>query len=174
MKEKKKNLTLTELMVIIAIIALFIALLLPANRCSYPSPRLKAKSYLAAITIAIKQYEITYGILPFGEEKTEKDMIINGEYQKLMELLSCVDGPDQGKNILQNARGIRFLDVPNNFEEKGFRDPWGNEFKIFIDTNYDGEIIFCGKEVEGNVLAYSFGENKIDDKGEGDDICSWK
>jgi len=175
MKEKINNLTLTELIVIIAIIALLVALLFPAiPYCPAPGPEVKARACLSAIAIAIKQYENTYGLLPFGEEKTEKDTVVNSQYEVLMELLSCVDSPDKGDNVTKNVRGIMFLVVPSNFEEEGYLDPWGQQIKVFIDTNYDGKIILDGKEIKGNVLIYSYGKNKIDNKGKDDDICSWK
>jgi len=124
--------------------------------------------------MAIQQYKTTYGVLPFGEEKTKQDTVVESEYKALMELLTCVDGPDPDNSVLKNVRGIIFLEVSNTYPEKGYIDPWGQKFKIFIDTNYDGKIILDGKVIKGNVLVYSYGENKIDNKGNDDDICSWK
>lgn len=115
-----------------------------------------------------------YGSYPFGEEATIQDTVVDNQYDDLMELLSCVDGPDQNSDILANDRRTIFLGVPSDFTEKGFTDPWGQKFKIFIDSNYDKKLNIGKKEITANVLVYSLGKNKADDQGEADDICSWK
>jgi hypothetical protein len=96
------------------------------------------------------------------------------EYNVLMELLSCVDGPDDGEDVTDNSRKIVFIDVPSNFGEMGYVDLWRNNYKIFIDTNYDGKQVVGGKERNGPVFVYSYGKNKKDDEGKIDDICSWE
>lgn len=175
MNKRKNNFTIVELVVAIIIIALFFVLIDPPVFISQNSAKkARAQAEIIAISTAIKQYKNIYGQLPLGKGKTEQYIVVDNEYEVLMELLSCVDGPDQGTNINKNTRGTRFLSVSKNFPEKGYIDPWGKKFRIYIDTNNNNKISFGGKEISAIVLVYSLGKNKIDNKGSEDDICSWK
>jgi type II secretory pathway pseudopilin PulG len=176
MNKRKNKWMLLKLLVAIIIIAIFYALVMPPVISIQPghAKEIKSKTMAVAIVIAIRQYESTYGALPYGEDKAKKDTIVGDEYDELIELLSCVDGPDKGDDVTENGRRIKFLEFPRDFEEKGFLDPWGQKFKIYIDTNYDGNQMVGNRELNGSVLVYSYGKNKKDDKGQEDDICTWE
>lgn len=61
-----------------------------------------------------------------------------------------------------NVRNIRFMDIPVRSinPQREFIDPWGTPYKIIVS----------GTE---SPRAYSFGKNKIDENGNGDDVKSW-
>jgi hypothetical protein len=76
---------------------------------------------------------------------------------------------------VRNTRKLKFLDVDNN---KEYKDPWGQNFYVLLDGNYDGKItagdpaadeslnrLVRGMaanvtEVNGTYLIYSLGADK--------------
>ncbi|OGV55699.1 MAG: hypothetical protein A2017_03195 [Lentisphaerae bacterium GWF2_44_16] len=197
--------TLVEILVVVAIIAILMGILIPVV-LKYPTTAkiTKTKSQMNSINVAIKQYEAIYGYLPsFG------NMVSNASnYRQFFAYLTCVQGPNTTVGDV-NGKKNRFLEVPSNYgnyttdvsgtmtnAQKGdFQDPWGNLFRIYLDTNYDGAItsadaagavpacVTPSAPYSNTVLIYSLGPNKIDDGGrnsmfgEGkgyDDVCSWR
>jgi hypothetical protein len=164
-----------KIIVLIFLILFIIALALPFLPHSHSSsPVLKARCDITSIVTAAKSYETTYGELPWAN--SDSDMIFGdsnkAEYNMLFDLLSSVDGP--GPEHPRNARKIRFIDIDAAYQHKGFAESWGNRFKIYLDTNYDGKISLGNKAFNTDVLVYSYGKNGKDDNGQNDDICSWE
>lgn len=58
-----------------------------------------------------------------------------------------------------NPRNIQFMDIVSNPHGE-FIDPWGMPYQIGVSST-------------GTPWAYSFGKNKIDEYGNGDDVKSW-
>jgi prepilin-type N-terminal cleavage/methylation domain-containing protein len=160
MKKRLRKFTLIEMIAVIAIIAILMAILLPVvTKMTRRAKETKAKAEMQAIALAIKSYESTYGILPFGGAETVMD---SSDYDTMMGVLTNVGGG--------NTRQIRFLDVPDDYTSKGYVDPWDNDYKIFIDTDYDGDISVLGDSLYGTVFIYSTGKGG----GADDYIYSWK
>ena len=151
---KNKNFTLIELLITIAIIAILAAMLFPAiSHVRNSAKETKAKAEMQAIETAIKSYEATYGILPN-----------NSSYANLMGTLTNVSPPTG-----TNDRGIRFLDVQNGTTSV-WVDPWGNQYNVFLDSDYDGRTTALGENLYDTVLIYSTGKGG----GTGDYVYSWK
>lgn len=174
-KHRKFYFSTSFLVIVIVIILVLFAILpvsfRPIGGCT---KNMKTKSTLSAIVTAVKMYETTYGELPWSHQDTDKifgDANIV-EYNTFIELLTSSPGPNT--EHVTNTRKIRFLDVPPNYQEKGFTDAWGKPFKVILDTNYDMGILIEDKVVNGNILVYSYGKNGKDENGENDDIGSWK
>ena len=121
---------------------------------------------MQSIVIAIKSYESTYGVLPFSIA-TEKTVPMDAsEYDTMMDVLTNIDGNN-------NSRGIRFLDVPEGYTANGYVDPWNNDYNIFLDTNYDGQIVAgspISETLYGTVFIYSDGTGD----SAADYVYSWK
>ncbi len=162
---KKKNFTIIELIVVIAIIAVLMALLMPVvNKMSKRAKETKAKAEMQSITIAIKSYESTYGLLPVPASWANGDT--GTPYSNLMNLLTNVPAGS-------NSRSIRFLDVPEDYTANGYVDPWGNKFHVYMDTDYDGQVTGLAQtDGYGTVFIYSTGSDGTD--GTDNDVHSWE
>lgn len=106
-----------------------------------------------------------------------------------------------GSNANINRRKITFLDPKSDYDptagsnvaanitanaEKLWRDPWGNPYVVYINTNFTGALPSpcAGHDnfISGNAIAYSFGPDGENNEGhstdydddDGDDICSWR
>ncbi len=131
MKNKIGGFTLIELLVVIVIIMLLVGLLMPAlHGTQQQSRKKKSKAECMAIETAIVSYKMDTGKWP-------------------------LDPGDQGRSpdkefgtSRPNANVIKFLikDRPPYIDIGDFKsdkpgnifDPWGNQYIIKIDSDYDG------------------------------------
>lgn len=114
---------------------------------------------LVNLRLAIQNYQLTYGCLPFESKvSTPKDILLHEkEYKVLIDCLSY-----RGKNKGQlNPKGIKFLKIGRN---KPFTDKWGNEIRVVLDLDKDQKVnceLVNGYEGEYrliyNVLLWSLG-----------------
>ena len=194
MKTDRHSFTLIELLVVIAIIAILAGMLLPAIAGARKhAKKVKAKTAMKALETAIAMYESDYGVLPVGPNSGMPDWIVVWD-----DTSDSNDKYDQLISILQgaNPRGKRYLDVDSSLGSGVYVDPWGKSYEIALDTNYDGDVAYdtslpagsqpvdrprYDKDGDGNldpifrkVAIWSQGDNSRDDKGEGDDITTWK
>ena len=157
------------------IFILLIMLIFPSIH--YIPPEDITKAQINRLNSALNSYKARFGHYPFENDKIqdEKDVIINNkQYEALIEILSCEDGPDKDSVSIGNSKNIIFIPVPKTFQKKGFYDAWGNQLVIILDTNSDRRIFLNGTEIPEHTAIYSLGENQKDDKGKKDDISSWK
>ena len=178
-RNKKRNFTVIELLIVIGIIALLAALMFPVMQLVKNNAKaLKAKSMATAICAAIDQYELDYGIIPYtiGTTDAQIDESKATDYDRIIAILSQQDYGSHTYKGDGNKRRVTYLNVPSSYAEKGYLDPWGNRFVILLDANYDGTVkTSSGQELFGKVFVYSYGKNYYDDHGsEVDDIVSWK
>jgi len=114
------------------------------------SPKIQTRTEIKALGLAIKQYEATYGFLPFNADDAlckrglgvESPITLDdGLYCNLIKTL-------QGDRTL-NPRGLKWNEVQKNedgeFEAGVYTDGWGNNFWIALDLDYDGDIEPSGK-----------------------------
>lgn len=88
------------------------------------------------------------------------------------------DNAKDAKGNALNLRNLTLLNVPQQFKEKGLRDPWGTRYVVMLDANYDGKISdfpSTGKDLRGSVFVYSYGPDRKSNDGQKgtDDINSW-
>ncbi len=162
---KSRTFTLVEMLMVIAVIAVLMGLILPGiNMAKEQAKKTRAKAEMNALKIAISQYEATYGYLPV---KTGTDVRVNdteNEYDRLIAFLSQTDKVGNTYKGTGNLRGIKLLDV----NKSGFyQDPWGENYWVVLDADYDGSIASNVKgmavTVPSSVVIWSKGPDKKDD-----------
>ncbi len=141
----KRNFTLVELLVVIAIIVVLAGILFPAIQSALKKAEIaKCRAGITTLVNAIKQYESTYGKLPFpkdykdsGDEATLSDE----QYEWMIKILQgeSVTDSTMGNSAQYNKRNIKFLDVQGN-EPGKYLDPWDKNYKVILDVDYNGNI----------------------------------
>lgn len=211
--------TLIELLTVIAIIAILMSLLFPVvNSVKESGRKAQAKQDIMGIITAVKAYNTEYGKYPPMDpagappagsadagvgDKTNAEM--PNDNSVLFDTLRAIDrGVNTGHE--KNPRKIGFfegksvanVDQPRGgFVDKGtgekrgcFFDPWGTQYNIVVDTNYDNVVevtqyysdIPKDESPRSGVVAFALGrDNKLGADGnkksldkESDDIMTWK
>ncbi len=161
----------TAVLAILFVIALSISLI--RNRPSSNHPKVRAA--IKAVIAAIKNYEGVYGALPCKDNSLERFGDANPEeYDKLMELLTGIEGPDKDNEVTKNSRQINFLYTFENYKTEGWVDEWKSRFNILLNSRNKQDVKIGSKTMLGSIFVYSSGPNRKDENGEGDDVAPWK
>ena len=199
MRNRRRNFTLVELLVVIGIIAVLAGMLM-AGIMYAPAKAQKAKSQAEVTTLlnAIKQYESTYGVLPIPKDALSSDgTLSSSDYKMMIHILQADDeglnDSDKEKMKKQNKRLTKFLDIQGN-EAGTYTDPWDEEYNVVFDADYDGKIVLSnpipGLNTEaksskytyrfsviiwgkGNDRKYESGIDKANDKKNEDNVYSF-
>ncbi len=145
--KKTQKFTMVELLAVIAIIGILVGLLLPAVISGKEKAlATKARTDVASIAAAIGQFEATYGYLPYteGTVPTSDDDTIT--YSTLIDILT-------GNNATMNPRNITFLSTDGTT----LTDPWGQNYNIMLDYDYDGSVTALGDTITGKPAVWSDG-----------------
>lgn len=157
---KKQGFTLIELLVVMAIIAILAAILVPlAPKLIGTAKRNKAKGEVNTIAMAVKQYYNDYGRMPdaAGPGAAPSTTVV----QILI-----------ANNTAKNPRNTVYLETETSDTTGIFLDPWGNQYEIFLDHNYDGKTDYDGQSYRTSAVAVSNGPDGS--AGTPDDIASIK
>lgn len=142
---KRHDFTLVELLMAIGIIVILAAISIPtALSAIKKAETAKAQAEMTALVTALKNYESTYGFLPFHFKKSSNTSpatdgeVQPGDYTDFIKVLQGENLEIKGKKM--NPRKIAFLEVQGN--EKGvYEDPWGEDYTVVIDGDGDGKIV---------------------------------
>lgn len=142
---KKHDFTLVELLMAIGIIVILAAISIPtALSAIKKAETAKAQAEMTALVTALKNYESTYGFLPFHFRKSSNTSpatdgeVQPGDYSDFIKVLQGENLDIKGRKM--NPRKLAFLEIQGN--TKGvYEDPWGNDYTVIIDGDGDGKII---------------------------------
>ena len=146
MRNRRRNFTLVELLVVIGIIAVLAGMLMVGiMRAPAKAQKAQAQAEVKTLFNAIKHYESTYGVLPIPSGALSSDGTLSSANYKLMIHLLQADAEglsDSDEKALKklNKRWTNFLEIKGN-EPGVYTDPWGENYNVVFDANYDGKII---------------------------------
>jgi prepilin-type N-terminal cleavage/methylation domain-containing protein len=155
MLRKASGFTLIELLVVIAIIAILAGLAFPAVQGALGGGRkAQARNDVQQIAAAVRAFELEYGRQPSTETTTDTWLDDNSVLMKIL----------LGEDPALNPRNKRFLEPKLTTSEKGginsstkvFYDPWGKQYGIKLNTDYDNNIEYYGSNAV-SVIVLSFG-----------------
>lgn len=165
--------TLIELLVVIAVLGILASILLPAATSAIQKARVsQARSDIDSIVSAVKAFYGEYGRMPIKTGNGQSDCSSeNIKNPTIFEVLKA-DTAD-GKKV--NTKEIPFLDLRIG------TDPWGNDYIILLDCNFDDTIAKgtdgkLSKDLKAKVAVYSKGKNKTAEgpsAKKSDDVTSW-
>lgn len=142
---KRHDFTLVELLMAIGIIVILAAISIPtALSAIKKAETAKAQAEMTALVTALKNYESTYGFLPFHFRKSSNTSpatdgeVQPGDYSDFIRVLQGENLDIKGRKM--NPRKLAFLEIQGN--TKGvYEDPWGNDYTVVIDGDGDGKIV---------------------------------
>jgi prepilin-type N-terminal cleavage/methylation domain-containing protein len=169
--------TLIELLIVITIIVILMGLLFPAFKgVQDQAKRTQAKNDLTQIVTAVNAFYTEYGRYP-TTATTDATATYGpgGSTTENGSLLSEL----RATTIVLNTRQIVFISPPDAKDQtnprsgiktstSGYYDPWGTEYAIALDADYDNQIANPYSDSDGSagavqlrfgVIAYSVGKN---------------
>jgi prepilin-type N-terminal cleavage/methylation domain-containing protein len=197
---RDKAFTLLELMVVMAIIVVMAGLLFPAVQSVLErAKKVQAKNDLTQIVTAVNAFYTEYGKYPLPSSVTADSSATygpggssteNGDFMKEL----------RGITNSINTRQIVFINPPDAKDQTnprsgskittaGYYDPWGTEYAIAMDADYDNQITpnpygnsngAGASPLRQGAIAWSLGrDNKLGTNGDGkfttsDDVISWQ
>ena len=99
---------------------------------------------MTALVTALKNYESTYGFLPFHFKKSSNTSpatdgeVQPGDYTDFIKVLQGENLEIKGRKM--NPRKLAFLEIQGNTKGE-YEDPWGNDYTVVIDGDGDGKIV---------------------------------
>lgn len=160
----RRGFTLIELLVVISILAILMGILIPAVTGALENAKkTQARNDAVQIATALNAYFTEYGRFP--EEAAEGS---NANTEGILAILS-------GKNETANPRGLVFLEIPRAKAERNgqidgkgpYKDPWGGDYEIRVDTNYDNKVTGPSgedqeSEIQKTVIVWTKGNPRKD------------
>ncbi|MDF7826818.1 prepilin-type N-terminal cleavage/methylation domain-containing protein [Pontiellaceae bacterium B12227] len=169
---KKDGFTLIELLVVIVILGLLLTLGSKSLRTARLSAK-KAKALveLTSIETAVNAYHHKYGKLPAADSQQGSSDLDGGSDQESQDTIMILTAED----TLLNPVEMVFLEGQGASTNGVFVDPWGVQYKVLLDTDYDGRVVTPLGEVRSKVAVYSEGYYLLNGSAQTDDyITSWQ
>jgi len=190
-----KGFTLTEMLVVIAILGSLAAISFPLVRGVINKGKIQeTKARMAEFETAVNDFNNDTGHLPFsGSDYPSGDKTLSGEeLRQVVRILLNQDyqntdkdgGNDLGKKYLlmpdaKNGRnGVTYYNDKHELAAE-IKDGWGFNYYVRMDYNLDGKLFHSGfedmkdKQIKGKTVTMISNGSDGDRDGE-DDVYSWK
>jgi prepilin-type N-terminal cleavage/methylation domain-containing protein len=156
----RQGFTLIEVLVVIAIISLLMGMIFPSVATALNSAKKRraandAKQIAAAVEIFLKQY----GYLPvprteqgfragpgngdFGQEQVQP--FTEDESKKIIQVLRSTP---QNYNQNHQLKRVVFYDTEGAEEDGTVLDPWGNQYRIKLDRDFNGKVEYYSDPIQ--------------------------
>ncbi len=117
---RRHGFTLLEMLAVLAIIMILSGLMFVAARSARQRAHIdSAKSEVRELAKAWKAYRITYEKWP--------SFVSGDQYYAMTEQRMAIL---QGDDTSENPRELKFLDIDTPKWEDGYKDPWGNVYRV--------------------------------------------
>jgi len=186
-RNRQDAFTLIELLVVIAIIAILIGLLFPAFQAvQNQAKQTQAKNDLTQIVNAVNAFYTEYGKYP-----PATDDVVIADNSTLFNVLRAMDPTNNPRQIVfinppyvkNDTAGQRRAGVSPT--DGKYYDPWGTQYQVAIDTNYDNQMTNPYTPNTGagpsplniGVIAWSLGKDGVQGTtnfSASDDVISWQ
>jgi prepilin-type N-terminal cleavage/methylation domain-containing protein len=158
----RQGFTLIEVLVVIAIISLLMGMIFPSVATALNSAKKRraandAKQIAAAVEIFLKQY----GYLPvprteqgfragpgngdFGQEQVQP--FTEDESKKIIQVLRSTP-QNYNQNHQLNPKRVVFYDTEGAEEDGTVLDPWGNQYRIKLDRDFNGKVEYYSDPIQ--------------------------
>jgi prepilin-type N-terminal cleavage/methylation domain-containing protein len=171
---KKRGFTLIELLTVIVILGILITLGAKGLRSArIGAKKAQAMVEMKSIETAIKAYVNKYGKLPVDNDmQGESDPGSDAGFS--MDTVAVLTAED----MTLNPAEMVFLEPQGTSTNGTFLDPWGEQYLIFLDTNYDGDLpVVCegiDETIRRKVAIVSVGLYLLGDDSTNDLVKSWQ
>lgn len=168
---KKIGFTLIELLVVMVILGILITLgsrTLRAARLS--AKRAQALVEVKSIETAISAYHHKYGKLPVLDELQGREDLSTSDAESCATISILT-----AENALLNPAEMVFLETQGSAVNGIFVDPWGRQYQIVLDTDYDGYVETPLGRVRRRAAVLSVGCYEMNGSVETNDyVFSWQ
>ena len=178
MRKAREGFTLTEMLVVIAIILLLASLILSGLQVAQRrSAVARARREIAQLVTAWSAYYADYHRFPY-DEQADGTVLTEADEECVQILRGRRHSSDSGRFLTyrqKNPRGIPYMDFHHRAD--GLRDPWGNPYRIALDGNGNGSVNVrvgtpLSETLNASVAIWSLGADGTE--GTGDDVLSWR
>ncbi len=179
---KKSAFTLIEMLAVMAILAILVTLGSKGLRAArIGAKKAQAMVEMKSIETAVKAYQNKYGKLPVA------GLVVQGQDDLLFSVSAYEDAAADSMEIISvltaaddmaagdNPAKMVYLEPQSDGADGRFLDPWGSQYLIALDSDYDGTLQVIGETIRCKVAVASVGLYLLNGSSSTNDlVVSWR